>query len=262
MLPFSKIWPLLVGTLLMPLTFPASAETPGNGNSQLTVSVYDDAGVPAAVLIQAEQKAARIFDRAGVNVIWANCSSSSTKQQVGPDALVPAGERSSSGFGPAESGLTADGLQEAGRVGTPAPTWSGLADRGCSKFEWPTNLALRVVPRSAGSVNDVFGVAFLSAEGTGCYSDVYYDRAINLHVDWNLSLTDILGTVMAHELGHLLLGSNSHTPLGIMRGHWQPEELRRLARGGLLFTAEQGHHMQGKLSSERPTLAATVQPNE
>ena len=269
MLPISKIWPLLVGTLLVPLTFPVWAETPGNGNSQLTVSVYDDAGVPAAVLIQAEQKAARIFDRAGVNVIWANCSSYSTKQQVGSDALVPAGERSSSGFGPDESvvnnALPSEqeaGLRSAGRVGTPAPTWSGLADRGCSKFKWPTNLALRVVPRSPGSVNDVFGVAFLSAEGTGCYSDVYYDRATDLHADWNVSLADILGAVMAHELGHLLLGSNSHTPLGIMRGHWQPEELRRLARGGLLFTAEQGHHMQGKLSSERPTLAATVQPNE
>jgi hypothetical protein len=222
---FSKVWPLLVGTLLVPLTFPAWAETPGNGNSQLTVSVYDDAGVPAAVLIQAEQKAARIFDYAGVNVTWSNCSSSTNP--VDPDALV--------------------------RV-------SGLPDSGCSKLEWPTNLALRVVPRSAGSVNDVFGVAFLSAEGTGCYSDVYYDRAINLHVDWNVSLTDILGAVMAHELGHLLLGSNSHTLLGIMRGRWQTEDLRRLAKGGLLFTTEQGLHMHGELSTVHQTLAATVRP--
>lgn len=256
MLPISKVWPLLVGTLLMPVTFPAWAETPGNGYSQLTVSVYDDAGVPAAVLIQAEQKAARIFDRAGVNVIWANCSSST--KHVGPDALI----RATAPSGLANDGLQTAGLHPAGRVGTPARTWSGLPDRGCSKFEWPTNLALRVLPRSAGSVNDVFGVAFLSAEGTGCYSDVYYDRATDLHADWNVSLADILGAVMAHELGHLLLGSNSHTPLGIMQGHWQPEELRRLARGGLLFTAAQDHHMQGKLNSERPTLAATVHPTE
>jgi hypothetical protein len=258
-LPFSKVWPLLVGTLLMPLTFPAWAESPGNGNSQLTVSVYDDAGVPAAVLIQAEQKAARIFDRAGVNVIWANCPTS--PNHVGPDALVRAGERSSPSFATAPSGLADDGLQAGGRMGTPAPTWSGLPDGGCSKFEWPTNLALRVVPRSTGSVNDVFGVAFLSAEGTGCYSNVYYDRAIGLHTDWNVGVADILGAVMAHELGHLLLGSNSHTPSGIMRGHWQSEELHRLVRGGLLFTPDQGQHMQGELSSVRPTLAATVPPN-
>ena len=88
-------------------------------------------------------------------------------------------------------------------------------------------------------------MAFLSAEGTGCYSDVFYDRATELHANWNVGLADILGNVMAHELGHLLLGSNSHAGTGIMRAHWQGEELRRLSQGGLWFTNEQGDHMRG-----------------
>jgi len=29
----------------------------------------------------------------------------------------------------------------------------------------------------------------------------------------------ILGRVMAHEVGHLLLPPNSHSPIGIMRAH-------------------------------------------
>ncbi len=53
---------------------------------------------------------------------------------------------------------------------------------------------------------------------------------------------------MAHELGHLLLGSNSHSGMGIMRAHWQSEELRRLSRGGLWFTNEQADRMTGKLT--------------
>ena len=84
----------------------------------------------------------------------------------------------------------------------------------------------------------MFGVAFLSDEGTGCYSDVFYDRVAELHADWNVGLADILGNVMAHELGHLLLGSNSHAGAGIMRAHWQGEELRRVSRSGLWFTNE------------------------
>ena len=80
---------------------------------------------------------------------------------------------------------------------------------------------MRIAPRSASSASEVFGVAFLSDEGTGCYSDVFYERALELHADWNVALSDILENVMAHELGHLLLGSNSHSAAGIMRAQWQ-----------------------------------------
>ena len=34
----------------------------------------------------------------------------------------------------------------------------------------------------------------------------------------------VLGPVLAHELGHLLLGPNSHSEKGIMRLRWQPED--------------------------------------
>jgi hypothetical protein len=34
-----------------------------------------------------------------------------------------------------------------------------------------------------------------------------------------------LGRVVAHELGHFLLGTNTHTPEGLMRVHYRPEDL-------------------------------------
>jgi hypothetical protein len=74
---------------------------------------------------------------------------------------------------------------------------------------------------------------------------------MELHATWNVALADILGTVIAHELGHLLLGSNSHSGVGIMRAHWQGEELRRLSRGGLWFTNEQAGDMRGKVIAPR-----------
>jgi hypothetical protein len=57
----------------------------------------------------------------------------------------------------------------------------------------------------------------------------------------------ILGHVAAHEIGHLLLGTNSHSPGGIMRAHWRMEELARAKKGLLLFTKSQSHRMTEKL---------------
>ena len=260
MLPFWKTCLLLV-TFALGFTFPAWSEAYPHQRPQVFVSVYDDAGVSAAVLIQAEQRAARIFDEAGVDVAWKNCPTSRT--HVGPDALVRAGEQSSPGFSGgaeqrefgAEKQPNTAGLRLAGRAGAPAPARSGL---DCVSFAWPTRLAVRIAPRSASSAGEVFGVAFLSDEGTGCYSDVFYERALELHADWNVALSDILGNVMAHELGHLLQGSNSHSREGIMQAHWQGEQLHRLSRGNLWFTTEQASHMRGKLNGARQPVTLTA----
>jgi hypothetical protein len=247
----SKTCPLL-GTLLLAFAFPVLAQTYAGDTPQVVVSVYDDAGVPAGVLVQAEQQAARIFDLAGVDIVWKNCSSSAN--HVSPDALVRAGGQGS----PGSMFEKKAGLRPAGRVGAHTPASSSLDSPDCTRFDWPTHLAVRVVPQFKRSTNEVFGVAFLSAEGTGCYSDVFYDRATELQTAWKVRLPDILGNVMAHELGHLLLGSNSHARTGIMRARWQGEELSLAARGGLLFTMKQSERMRAKLVAARPPLAVTA----
>jgi hypothetical protein len=257
-LQFAKAWLLLV-TFLMAIVFPAMAETRPDERLQVVVSVYNDAGVAETVMVQAEQEAAKIFGRAGLDVVWKECPTN----HAGPDALVRAGERSSPGSEQESSpALNPAGLRPAGRVGAPAPTRFDSESVDCATVEWPTHLALRVVPRSRLESSEVFGVAFLSADGQGCYSDVFYDRVAELHANWNESLADTLGNVMAHELGHLLLGSNSHNGLGIMRARWQSEELRGLARGGLWFTNEQANRMSRRLNGARPTVELAARSNQ
>ena len=210
---------LLLGTLLLALSFPAWPQNPeADGNPQVIVSVYNDVGLSPEVLTQAEAEAGKIFAHAGLEVIWSNCVSS--RDRVSPD--------------------------------TPVPTRTGLANSAsCVHFDWPSHLALRIVHRPSSPMNEVFGVAFLSAEGTGCYSDVFFDQATELRADWNVDLASLLGNVAAHELGHLLLGSNSHARDGIMKARWQPEELLKVKRDKLLFTAEQAERMRGKLVAAR-----------
>jgi hypothetical protein len=119
--------------------------------------------------------------------------------------------------------------------------------QACKQTDLPQHLALRIIPNAMTSTRDaVFGVAFLARDGTGKYSDVFWKRAQDLHALSNLDLGSILGSVMAHEMGHLLLGSHAHAVSGIMRAHWEGEELRRIAMGTLLFTPQQAKRMHGR----------------
>ena len=121
-------------------------------------------------------------------------------------------------------------------------------DLGCQDPSSATHLNLRIVPHASNVSDGVFGVAFLSAEGTGAYSDVSYNSAEELDRDWHVGLARVLGHVMAHELGHLLLGSNAHSRQGIMSPRWHGDELHLASKGALLFSEEQGRFMRERLA--------------
>jgi hypothetical protein len=75
--------------------------------------------------------------------------------------------------------------------------------------------------------SDVFGLAAGTGEGEfPCDVWVFCDQVKELAVDKRLFLSQILGSVIARELGHLLLGANSHSRSGLMRAVWSREELR------------------------------------
>jgi hypothetical protein len=194
---------VLTAFVLFPLTiFPlwGLPENTASKSTQLTVAVYNDAGVTPAVLHRAEQRVASIFARANFEVVWVHCIHASAE-----DALA------------------------------------------CNRIDPPEHLVLRIIPDAASFISDAaFGIAFLSPDGAGKYSDVFWKRAEDLHATSNLDLGSTLGSVMAHELGHLLLGSNAHAVSGIMRAHWEGEELRRIAMGTLLFTPQQARLMRRK----------------
>ena len=128
---------------------------------------------------------------------------------------------------------------------------------GCNVVEGPGHLELRIISRVASSTNDAaFGVAFLGPDGTGRYSDVFWNRAQELHANSNVDIAGILGSVMAHEMGHLLLGSNAHAISGIMRAHWEAGELRRINMGTLVFLPTQGKRMHARIASRRMLLVS------
>jgi hypothetical protein len=59
--------------------------------------------------------------------------------------------------------------------------------------------------------------------------------------------TTLLACVIAHELGHLLLGAHGHSIYGIMRDHWDIEQTRLALMSELDFLPEEGKLMRSAL---------------
>jgi hypothetical protein len=56
---------------------------------------------------------------------------------------------------------------------------------------------------------------------------IYIDRVEWLAHEAGGDSRALLGRAIAHELGHLLLASTSHGPIGLMRALWSQDEVRR-----------------------------------
>ena len=90
-------------------------------------------------------------------------------------------------------------------------------------------LSLRIIPKLFG-LDDVDlpqrSPGLRSRDrGRRVLATVFYDRIESLGKGGNLS--GLLALAMAHELGHLLLGSKAHTDEVIMRPHWTRRDLRQ-----------------------------------
>jgi len=72
---------------------------------------------------------------------------------------------------------------------------------------------------------------------------------INGDMDRYVSLGQVLGHVIAHEVGHLLLNQQVHSPHGIMRGEWSFLDFRDMASGILLFTPKQAEFLWADVRS-------------
>ena len=119
----------------------------------------------------------------------------------------------------------------------------------------PTDIVLRVLSdQNRNGVQDsAFGVAVLPV-----LASVYYEPVVSLAMidgaDFEVPI--ILGCVMAHEIGHLLIGSNSHSSTGIMQGQWERKQVRQLMKGGLHFTAQQSTLMRAE-GQKRMSIEST-----
>ena len=65
------------------------------------------------------------------------------------------------------------------------------------------------------------------------------DRAAEADISW----VTVLAHAAAHEIGHLLLGNGSHTPMGLMKATWDHNDFERMNQKCLHFSDEQARQL-------------------
>jgi hypothetical protein len=83
----------------------------------------------------------------------------------------------------------------------------------------------------------------LTIQGHGSY--VFFHRVQAFTQSADVSLAVILGYVVAHELGHLVLGAGSHSATGIMSENFHPKQSKRgESTAPLSFSPEQSERIR------------------
>lgn len=185
-----------------------SAESNPSQELRIELRVYDYAGVEGSALARAQTEAVRVLQEIGIAATWVNCV------VPGKDATDP------------QACPSADAQ-------VPALVLHIL----------PQAMAERAAPEK-GSL----GFALLADDGgPGDVAFVFYHRVASLAVELRCARGAILGYALAHEVAHLLLGTNSHSSWGIMRARWSDEDFQRMATGGFTFAPQQAQGIRARV---------------
>jgi hypothetical protein len=101
----------------------------------------------------------------------------------------------------------------------------------CNAPMAPGELAIRIVrspgPRRYPPLLPLGDALLDTASGSGVLATIYIDRVEWLAHEAGAQSHVLLGRAIAHELGHLLLATTTHGPVGLMRALWSQQEVRR-----------------------------------
>jgi hypothetical protein len=178
--------------------------------AKLRIRIFNLAAVPASEVSGAQNHAQQILASAGILVDW---------EEGDPDADEA---RELDMSAPLEMGNTTD----VRRTGV---------------------ISARILPRVPKSLSPgTLGMA-LPFASRGIHVTLFADRIGEVARTMRLSRGQVLGTALAHEVGHMLLGSSKHASTGIMRERWNYNEYVLIAMGRLEFIASEAQRMRSRL---------------
>jgi len=189
---------------------------------RITVFVYNYAAIPPDVLVKTETETARIYQLGGIEIQWLDCPLSPPEASRFPE---------------------------------------------CQVSPRPTTLALRLLSQSmaerAGQAQKCLGFAPSPDNGSfATIANVFAHEAEQLAKRRDMPQSVILAHLMAHEMGHLLLGDNSHSVNGIMHIPWRPKELEIIREGRMAFMPEEAAAMRvnvrGRIHAAQATQAVLL----
>ena len=137
------------------------------------------------------------------------------------------------------------------------PAGGVLARAVCAAPPERGELAVRLVRSPKNDPNPrALGTALIDkSTGTGTLATVFVDRVAAMAHQGKQDQWTMIGGVMAHEIGHLLLGTNSHSETGLMREIWTLKDLTRNRPEDWLFSRAQREELRHWKLSGRGVMA-------
>jgi len=140
-------------------------------------------------------------------------------------------------------------------------------DLACPAAVGPNDMSLRILRHKMANYkkmrSSTAGAALpLAPRGGKGIIYLYFDRVIEVQNSQKQPLELVMGIIIAHEMGHLLLPGEPHALAGIMRGNLEPIDWQLAAQCRLGFTYKQKEIIMAGIrarSSKRSTEAPTGQ---
>lgn len=128
--------------------------------------------------------------------------------------------------------------------------WQGANDQ-CKSGVGPGDIFVRLLrsSRLGESYRAPLGEAQVDTQAhTGSIATVFADRVASTSNRAGANARGVLGRVIAHEIGHLLIGTNHHSTRGLMRAVWTDLELRRSVGLEWRFSASEARSMRAGIA--------------
>jgi hypothetical protein len=131
----------------------------------------------------------------------------------------------------------------------------------CAAPIGPGELIVRILAGGAGITgSETLGFAYVDGTARrGTLATVYADRVASAAHAAGMDAGRLLGRALAHEAGHLLLGTTTHPPRGVMRGTWSRRLLQRSVDDAWLFSRAEAEEMRDRLGERVQTLTSREQ---
>jgi len=130
---------------------------------------------------------------------------------------------------------------------------------GCRKRTDSEHICILIESHAVAQPVRTLAFAPLTLGIQGEYATILYDRILRLADSPGTSLSVVLGCVIAHEIGHVLLGANSHSPEGVMSAAWSQHDLTRAGQRRLGFSQDESCRLQAAvMERDRAEVVSAV----
>jgi hypothetical protein len=129
----------------------------------------------------------------------------------------------------------------------------------CTDVIAPGEVVVRIVTAPGGGASQSLGDSYVDPTGGGgVLATVFADRVHAAAARTGGDAPVLLGRAIAHEVGHLLIGTPRHSTRGLMRASWTDQELRREREVDWLFSDRQAGRIRQTLRARQGTQLGPV----